>query len=134
MHPLKDGEAGKAGSAKKAKKVKAAKVKSKKAKANSAAKTNGAGVAPQQSSGESSTIAVLINLPFVSLGERVSEIRHESSWPSTFPLLSAVEAVARAGFKPEYVCSALENPIGGRLRNAIDSYRVVTDDARCVEF
>ena len=105
-------------------------MKSKKAKANSAAKTDGAGAAPQQGSGESSTTAVLSNLLFVSLGENVSEIRRESSWPSTFPLLSAVEVVARAGLKPELICSALESPIGGRLHNAIDSYRIVTDDDR----
>ena len=111
------------------KKTKAAKVKSKKAKANSVAKTDGAGAAPQQGSGESSTTAVLSNLPFVSLGENVSEIRRESSWLSTFPLLSAVEAVAKAGFKPELICSALESPIGGRLHNAIDSYRIVNNDA-----
>ena len=71
----KDGEAGKAGAAKKSKKTKAAKVKSKKAKANSAAKTDGAGTAPQPGSGESSTTAVLSNLPSVSLGDKVSEIR-----------------------------------------------------------
>ena len=112
----KDGEAGKAGAAKKSKKTKAAKVKSKKAKANSA--------------GESGTTDVLSNLPFVSLGEKVSEIRRQYSWPSTFPLLSAVEAVAMVGFKPEYISSALDAPIGGRLHHAIDSYRVVTDDAR----
>ena len=105
-------------------------MKSKKAKANSAAKTDGAGAAPQTSTGESGTTAVLSNLPSVSLGEKVSEIRRESSWPSTFPLLSAVEAVAVAGFKPEYISSALEAPIGGRLHHAIDSYRVVTDDTR----
>ena len=45
------------------------------------------------------------------------------SWPSTFPLLSAVEAVAEAGFKPELICSALEAPISSRLSHALDSYR-----------
>ena len=74
---------------------------SKKAKANSAAKTDGASAAPQQGSGESSTTAVLSSLLFVSLGVNLSEIRREPSWPSTFPLLSAVEAVTKAGFKPE---------------------------------
>ena len=105
-------------------------MKSKKAKANSAAKTDGVGAAPQTRTGESCTTAVLSNLLSVSLGEKVSEIRCESSWPSTFPLLSAMEAVARACFKPEYISSALEAPIGGRLHHAIDSYRVVTNDTR----
>ena len=110
------------------------KVKSKKAKANSAAKTDGVGAAPQSGSGESSTTAVLSNLPFVSqLNVQISEIRHEPSWLSTFPLLSAVEAVAKAGFKPEYICSALEAPIGGRLHHALDSYRIVTDDAKVLQ-
>ena len=109
-------------------------MKSKKAKANSAAKTDGASAAPQQGSGESSTTAVLSNLLFVSqLGERISEIRHEPSWPSTFPLLSAVEAVANAGFKPELICYALDAPIGGRLCHALDSYRIVTDDVRVLQ-
>ena len=62
-----------------------------------------------------------------------SEIRREPSWPSTFPLLSAVEAVTEAGFKPELICSALEAPIGGRLSHALDSYRIVTDDARVLQ-
>ena len=53
-------------------------MKSKKAKANSAAKTDGVSAAPQQGSGESSTTAVLSNLPFVSVGDKVSEIRCES--------------------------------------------------------
>ena len=130
----KDGEAGKAGAANKSKKTKAAKVKSKKAKANSAAKTDGASAAPQTGSGESSTTAVLSNLPFVSqFNEQISEIRCEPSWPSTFHLLSAVEAVAKAGFKPEHICSALEAPIGSRLCHALDSYRIVTDDTRVLQ-
>ena len=104
------------------------KVKSRKAKANSEAKTDGASAAPQQGSGESSTTAVLSSLPFVSLGDNLSEIRREPSWLSTFPLLSAVEAVAKAGLKPELICSALEAPIGGRLKHAFDSYRIATDD------
>ena len=90
--------------------------------------------APQQGSGESSTTAVLSNLPFISqLEERISEIICEPSWPSTFPLLSAVEAVANAGFKLELICSALDTPIGGRLRHALDSYGIVTDDARVLQ-
>ena len=44
--------------------------------------------------------------------------------------MSAVEAVTKAGFKPELICSALEAPIGGRLCHALDSYRIVTNDAR----
>ena len=126
----KDGEAGKAGVAKKSKKAKAAKVKTKKAKADSAAKTDGAGAAPQPGSGESSTTAVLSSLHSVSLGDDISDIRCEPSWPSTFPLKSAVEAVTNAGFKPEYISSALEAPIGGRLHHALDSYRKVTSDDR----
>ena len=85
--------------------------------------------APQQGSGESSTTAFLSNLPFVSqLGEHLSEIRREPSWPSTFPVLSAVEAVTNAGFKPELICSALDAPIGGRLHHSLDSYWIVIDD------
>ena len=60
------------------------------------------------------------------MGDDVSKIRREFSWPSTFPLRSAVEAVTNAGFKPEYISSALEAPIGGRLHHALDSYRKVT--------
>ena len=45
--------------------TKAAKVKSKKAKANSVAKTVGGSAAPQQGSGESSTIAKLSSYMFV---------------------------------------------------------------------
>ena len=126
----KDGEAGKAGAAKKSKKAKAAKVKTKKAKADSAAKTDGAGAAPQPGSGESSTTAVLSSLHPVSLGDDISDIGCEPSWPSTFPLKSAVEAVTNAGFKPEYISSALEAPIGGRLQHALDSYRKITSDER----
>ena len=126
----KDGEAGKAGVAKKSKKAKAAKVKTKKAKADSAAKTDGAGAAPQPGYGESSTTAVLSSLHYVSLGDVISDIRREPSWPSTFPLRSAVETVTNAGFKPEYISSALEAPIGGRLHHALDSYRKVTSDNR----
>ena len=129
----KDGEAGKAGVAKKSKKAKAAKVKTKKAKADSAAKTDGAGAAPQPGSGGSSTTAVLSSLHSVSLGDDISEIRCEPSWPSTFPLRSAVEAVTDAGFKPEYISSALESPIGGRLHHALDSYRKVTSDTRVLQ-
>ena len=129
----KDGEAGKAGAAKKSKKAKAAKVKTKKAKADSAAKTDGAGAAPQPGSGESSTTAVLSSLHSVSLGDDISGIRREPSWPSTFPLRSAVEAVTNAGFKPEYISSALEAPIGGRLHHALDSYRKVTSDDRVLQ-
>ena len=107
----KDGEAGKAGAAKKAKKSKAVKVKAKKAKADSAAKTDGAGAAPQ-GSGESSITAVLSSLHTESLkGDVISDIRRESSWLSTFPLKSAVEAVTNASFKPEYINSALDSPI-----------------------
>ena len=101
-----------------------------KGKANSAAKTDSASAAPQQDSGESSTTALLSSLQFVSLGEYISEIRHDPSWLLTFPLLSAVEAVAKAGFKPELICCALEAPIGGRLCYALDSYGIVADDAR----
>ena len=43
-----------------------------------------------------------------------------------------MEAVTRACFKPELICSALETPIGGRLHNAIDSYRNDTDDDRVI--
>ena len=89
-----------------------------------------AGAAPQPGSGESSTTAVLSSLHSVSLGDDISDIRREPSWPSTFPLRSAVEAVTNAGFKPEYISSALEAPIGGRLHNALDSYRKVTSDDR----
>ena len=111
----KDGAAGKAGAAKKTKKSKAAKVKAKKAKADSAAKTDGAGAAPQES-GESSITAVLSSLHTESLmGDVISDIGRETSWPSNFPLKSAVEAVTNAGFKPEYINSALASPIGGRL-------------------
>ena len=114
------------------KKTKAAKMKSKKAKANCAAKTDNAGATLQQGSGESSTTAVPSNHSFVlsQLDEHISEIRHEPSWLSTFPLLSAVGAVASAGFKSELICSALDAPIGGRLQHALDSYRIVTDDVR----
>ena len=90
-------------------------MKTKKAKADSAAKTDGAGAAPQPGSGESSTTAVLSSLHPVSLGDDISDIGRELSWPSTFPLKSAVEAVTNAGFKPEYISSALGAPIGGRL-------------------
>ena len=62
------------------------------------------------------------------MDECVSEIKREPSWPSTFPLLSAVEAVSNVGFKPELIASALDAPVGGRLCHAIDSYRIVSDD------
>ena len=118
----KDGAAGKAGATKKTKKSKVVKVKAKKAKADSAAKTDGAGAAPQES-GESSITAVLSSLHDESLkGDVISDISCETSWPSSFPLKSAVEAVTNAGFKPEYICSALASTIGGRLSHAIDCY------------
>ena len=82
--PKKDGEAGKAGEAKRTKMSKAAKVKAKKAKANSAAKTDRAGTAPQQGSGESSTTAALGSLHSVSLRDYDSEIRCELFWQSNF--------------------------------------------------
>ena len=95
----KDGEAGKAGATKKTKKLKVAKLKVKKAKADSAAKTDGAGAAPQ-GSGESSITAVLSSLHDYSLlGDDISDISREANWPSNFPLKSAVEAVTNAGFK-----------------------------------
>ena len=129
----KDGAAGKAGATKKTKKSKVAKVKAKKAKADSAAKTDGAGAAPQES-GESSITAVLSSLHTESLkGDVISDIRRETSWPSSFPLKSAVEAVTNAGFKPEYISSALASPIGGRLSHAIDSYRNIKSDARIIQ-
>ena len=129
----KDGEAGKAGATKKTKKSKVAKVKAKKAKADSAAKTDGAGAAPQ-GSGESSITAVLSSLHTESLkGDVISDIGREASWPSTFPLKSALEAVTNAGFKPEYISSALASPIGGRLRHAIDSYRNIKSDTRIIQ-
>ena len=59
---------------------KAAKVKAKKAKADSVAKTDRAGAAPQQGSGESSTTAILGSLHSVSLGDNDSEIRCELFW------------------------------------------------------
>ena len=108
-------------------------MKAKKAKADSAAKTDGAGAAPQ-GSGESSITAVLSSLHTESLkGDVISDIRREASWQSTFPLKSAVEAVTNAGFKPEYISSALDSPIGGRLRHAIDSYRNIKSDARIIQ-
>ena len=129
----KDGEAGKAGATKKTKKSKVAKVKAKKAKTDSAAKTDGAGAAPQ-GSGESSITAVLSSQHTDSLmGDVISDISRESSWPSSFPLKSAVEAVTNAGFKPEYICSALASPIGGRLSHAIDCYRNIKSDARIIQ-
>ena len=129
----KDGEAGKAGASKKAKKAKGAKVKAKKAKADSAAKTDGAGAAPQ-GSGESSITAVLSSLHDDSLlGDDISDINREANWPSSFPLKSAVEAVTKAGFKPEFISSALASPIGGRLSHAIDSYRNIESDARIIQ-
>ena len=110
-------------------------MKSKKAKANSAAKTDGASVSPQQGSGESSTTAVLSSYMFVPSQSDacISEIKHEPFWPSTFALLSAVEAVSSAGFKPELIASALDGPVGGRLRHALDSYSIVTDDKRVIK-
>ena len=82
----KDGEAGKAGATKKTKKSKVVKVKAKKAKADSAAKTDGAGAAPQ-GCGESSITAVLSSLHTDSLkGDIISDISRETSWPSSFPL------------------------------------------------
>ena len=129
----KDGEAGKGGASKKAKKAKGAKVKAKKAKADSAAKTDGAGAAPQ-SSGESSNTAVLSSLHDDSLlGDDISDINREANWPSNFPLKSAVEAVTKAGFKPEFISSALASPIGGRLSHAIDYYRNIESDARIIQ-
>ena len=129
----KDGEAGKAGAAKKTKKSKAAKVKAKKAKADSAAKTDGAGAAPQ-GSGESSNTAVLCSLHDDSLlGDEISDISRGADWPSSFPLKSAVEAVTKAGFKPEFINSALASPIGGRLSHAIDSYRNIQSDDRVMQ-
>ena len=129
----KDGEAGKAGAAKKTKKSKAAKVKAKKAKADSAAKTDGAGAAPQ-GSGESSTTAVRCSLHDDSLlGDEISDISRGADWPSSFPLKSAVEAVTKAGFKPEFINSALASPIGGRLSHAIDSYRNIQSDDRVMQ-
>ncbi len=129
----KDGEAGKTGAAKKTKKSKAAKVKAKKAKADSAAKTDGAGAAPQ-GSGESSTTAVQCSLHDDSLlGDDISAISRGADWPSSFPLKSAVDAVTKAGFKPEYICSALSSPIGGRLSHAIDSYRNIQSDDRVMQ-
>ena len=129
----KDGEAGKTGAAKKTKKSKAAKVKAKKAKADSAAKTDGAGAAPQ-GSGESSTTAVQCSLHDDSLlGDDISAISRGADWPSSFPLKSAVDAVTKAGFKPEYISSALSSPIGGRLSHAIDSYRNIQSDDRVMQ-
>ena len=129
----KDGEPGKAGATKKTKKLKVAKVKAKKAKADSAAKTDGAGAAPQ-GYGESSITAVLSSLHTESLkGDVISDIGCEASWPSTFPLKSAVEAVTNAGFKPEYISYALALPIGGRLQHAIDSYRIIKSDTRIIQ-
>ena len=128
----KDGAAGKAGVAKKTIKSKAVKVKAKKAKADSAAKTDGAGAAPQES-GESSITAVLSSLHSESqMGDVISDIGRETSWLSSFPLKSAVEAVTNDSFKPEYINSALASPIGGRLRHAINSYRNIKSDARII--
>ena len=126
----KDGEAGKAGAAKKTKKSKAAKVKAKKAKADSAAKTDGAGAAPQ-GSGKTITDAVLCSLhDDVLLGNEISDIDREADWPSSFPLKSAVDEVTKAGFRPDLISSALSSPIGGRLSHAIDSYRNIGSDDR----
>ena len=66
------------------------------------------------------------------MGDVISDIGRETSWLSSFPLKSAVEAVTNAGFKPEYINSALASPIGGRLRHAIDSYRNIKSDARII--
>ena len=96
-------------------------------------RTDRAGAAPQ-GSGESSITAVLCSLHDGSLlGDDISDINREANWPSNFPLKSAVEAVTKAGFKPEFISSALASPIGGRLSHAIDSYRNIESYARIIQ-
>ena len=60
---------------------------------------------------------------------KLGTIDREPSWPSDFPLASAVSAVTATGLRPDKICSLLSLPLGGRMKHEEEAYRIIGTNA-----